>query len=250
MDYGNSQFTAVDVMDLLPSDFEETAVSDSTSAKQKKPAPYHYDNNQQPKRPPIPTATTTEKTLFTPMHPNLSLKLQNTTTPVINSSTLDSGSSMMLSQIDEGTHEEDLTISVNTNTTSTMTFETGEEDFTTSNLEVEQFLINPEEDVTPEVKHRKLLPNLDFYQVNVIDAKLPFEDNHFDFVMQRLVTASFTVSDWKNVMAELVRVTKPGGYIQLLEIDYNTFNLGPNGRKWESTRMYYIVYLFFLFYFP
>lgn len=238
MDYGNTQFTAVDVMDLLPHDFEETAISDcGVPTKQQKPAPYHYDNIQQPKTSPNPN---TEKTVFTPMHPNLSLKLQNTTTPVINSSTLDSGNSLALSQIGEATtNEEESSISALTNTTSTMTFETGEEDLAANNSENGQFIINPEEgleDVTREVKHRKLLPNLDFYQVNVIDAKLPFEDNQFDFVMQRLVTASFTVSDWKNVLAELVRVTKPGGYIQLLEIDYNTFNLGPNGRKWETTR--------------
>lgn len=235
MDYGNSQFTAVDVMDLLPPDFEETAISDGLPANQKKPALYHYDNIQQQKTSPNPNI---EKTVFTPMHPNLSLKLQNTTTPVINSSTLDSNSSLVLSQIGEATNEEEMSISAITNTTSTMTFETGEEDLAANSSEIEQFIINSEEgleDVTREVKHRKLLPNLDFYQVNVIDAKLPFEDNRFDFVMQRLVTASFTVSDWKNVLTELVRVTKPGGYIQLLEIDYNTFNLGPNGRKWETT---------------
>lgn len=85
-------------------------------------------------------------------------------------------------------------------------------------------------------KKRTLLHNLDFYQANVVSAKLPFADNHFDFVKQRLVTAAFTLADWKRVMAELVRVTKPGGYIELLEIDYNTHNLGPNGRKWERDR--------------
>jgi hypothetical protein len=218
MDYGSSNFTAVDVMDLLPPDFEETAITNNNNKET-----VLSDKKQHEQ------AITTS---FTPMHPNLSMKLQNTTTPVTESSTLDSSgtySNMMLSQIDESsTISKDEVASYTSLNSST----------TNNSNTVEQSHINSEEspDVTPDIKHRKLLPNLDFYQVNVIDVKLPFEDNHFDFVMQRLVTASFTVSDWKKVITELVRVTKPGGIIQLLEIDYNTFNLGPNGRRWESTR--------------
>lgn len=211
MDFGNSNFTAIDVMDLLPDDFEETAISQSNHSHTIKPPQHHFTNT----------------TSFTPMHPNLSLKLQNTTTPVTDSSTLSSTGScsniMFASNIEE--NQNDTSTSYNNSLSSS-----------TSILVDSCIEESPEKDVTPDIKHRKLLPNLDFYQVNVIDVKLPFEDNHFDFVMQRLVTASFTLSDWKNVISELVRVTKPGGFIQLLEIDYNTFNLGPNGRNWESTR--------------
>ncbi|KAI8346741.1 hypothetical protein BD560DRAFT_338656 [Blakeslea trispora] len=81
---------------------------------------------------------------------------------------------------------------------------------------------------------RKILPNLDFYEANVLNAELPFEDNQFDFVQLRLVTACFTLSDWQKAMKEAIRVTKPGGYIQLLEIDHYTYNLGGEGRQWET----------------
>jgi ubiquinone/menaquinone biosynthesis C-methylase UbiE len=92
-----------------------------------------------------------------------------------------------------------------------------------------------ENDVTGEtLNQRKVLNNLDFYQYNILEAGLPFEDNTFDFVMQQLVTAAFTVHDWVRVIREITRVTKPGGYIQLIEIDYHTFNLGPNGQEWET----------------
>jgi SAM-dependent methyltransferase len=208
LDYPNSQFTAVDILDLLPEDFEE-------EAKELDESDTNCANN----------------TLFTPMHPNLSTKLQNTTTPVIDSSTLDSSSysNHILSQTDDDT-----------------TFDSST--FTAASVDVAakigHLFINgvaaPE--VTPSlVVKRQLLKNLEFYQADVVDVGLPFPDNHFDFIKQHLVSSSFTVASWKKVMVELVRITKPGGYIQLLEIDYCTFNLGPKGRKWE-TQCKYIKY--------
>ena len=207
MDHPNSHFTAVDVSDLLPEDFEETAISNEnvlpTWASKQKP----------------PTSKNTRVT-FTPMHPNLSKRFQNTTTPVTESSTLDSS---ILSQIDE----------VSSMDFSQSGISSCHTDIQSYHDNVDGYTMDPKNHVIP---HRKLLANLDFFGVNVIDVGLPFPDDSFDFVMQRLVTASFTTSDWKRVVQELVRVTKPGGYIQLLEIDYNTFNLGPQGRQWETTR--------------
>lgn len=195
MDYKNSNFTVVDVLDLLPPDFEESAYSDNMD----------YSKIDSYK----------DRNAFTAMHPDLSMKLQSTTTPVVDSSTLDSGSSfsnILLSH--EGSNTFD-----STNSSKPERMETADHLFMAAQ---------------PPLNYRKLLANLDFYQMNVLDAKLPFQDNQFDFVKQQLVTASFTVADWKRVIEELVRVTKPGGFIQLVEIDYNTFNLGPKGRKWET----------------
>jgi SAM-dependent methyltransferase len=203
LDHPNSQFTAVDVLDLLPADFEQEAKN--------------LDH----------ALGTSNVASFTPMHPNLSTKLQNTTTPVIDSTALDSSScstNVLLSP-------------------ETSTFESSCTATTTSDIDIAakigHLFINgvaaPE--VTPpssSVVKRQLLKNLEFYQANVVDDGLPFPDNHFDFVKQHLVTTSFTITSWKKVMTELVRVTKPGGFIQLLEIDYNTFNLGPKGKKWEA----------------
>lgn len=223
LDYRNSHFTAVDVLDLLPVDFEETEnIASNEDGHEMKSPPTSVNN----------------ATIFTPMHPNLSSKLQNTTTPVIDSSTLDS--SLLLSQIAENASSNiSSSITLESSVISTSREEEEEEeeedDRDDKTLEIPLLLVNGEIQKPCETpKKRRLLHNLDFYQTNVVNTKLPFEDNHFDFVKQRLVTASFTVSDWKHVISELVRVTKPGGYIELLEIDYNTYNLGPNGRKWES----------------
>lgn len=182
IDFPKSQYTVVDIADLLPADFEEVAADDDDEL-------FGHKNNS---------------SLFTPMHPNLPKKFQDTVSPLDSDLTLDSNSSfsnVLLSRVDD-TYDSDCTQEV------------------------------IDDDLSP-LKHRKLLRNLDFYQTSIVDGQLPFPDDHFDFVKQRLVTASFTLADWKRVIEELVRVTKPGGYIQLLEIDYNTFNLGPNGKAWE-----------------
>ena len=46
---------------------------------------------------------------------------------------------------------------------------------------------------------------------------LPFADDQFDFVHQRLLVSGVPVAFWPSVVAELVRVTKPGGWIELVE---------------------------------
>jgi SAM-dependent methyltransferase len=46
---------------------------------------------------------------------------------------------------------------------------------------------------------------------------LPFPNNHFDFVHQRLLVSAIPADQWPAVLQELVRVTRPGGYIELAE---------------------------------
>ena len=44
---------------------------------------------------------------------------------------------------------------------------------------------------------------------------LPFEDNTFDYVFQRFQAACFRAHEWPIVIRELIRVVKPGGWIEL-----------------------------------
>jgi SAM-dependent methyltransferase len=46
---------------------------------------------------------------------------------------------------------------------------------------------------------------------------LPFLDHRFDFVHQRLLFAGVPVGAWPALVRELVRVTRPGGWIELVE---------------------------------
>ncbi|RUS18869.1 S-adenosyl-L-methionine-dependent methyltransferase [Endogone sp. FLAS-F59071] len=60
---------------------------------------------------------------------------------------------------------------------------------------------------------------------------LPFPDNTFDYVYQRFLTLSFTRKEWENVFNELVRVTKPGGWIECFEYDFELHRPGPRSKQ-------------------
>ncbi|KAL0095625.1 hypothetical protein F4703DRAFT_1729062 [Phycomyces blakesleeanus] len=83
-----------------------------------------------------------------------------------------------------------------------------------------------------EPTKKKILENLDFYIVKLPEDSLPFEDNTFDFVQQRMASSNYSLLEWKKIMTEMARVTKPGGYVQLLETDYLLHSLGPKGVLW------------------
>ncbi len=58
--------------------------------------------------------------------------------------------------------------------------------------------------------------NFVFVQGNVMDG-LPFAANNFDFVHQRLLILALPAEAWPRDMAELVRVTRPGGWVESVE---------------------------------
>ncbi|KAI8880407.1 S-adenosyl-L-methionine-dependent methyltransferase [Backusella circina FSU 941] len=59
--------------------------------------------------------------------------------------------------------------------------------------------------------------NVNFKQEDVLTG-LSFEDKTFDFVQMRLFGFQFNKAQWATSLKEAYRVTKPGGYIQLLEV--------------------------------
>lgn len=60
--------------------------------------------------------------------------------------------------------------------------------------------------------------NFAFIQGNMLEG-LPFADNSFDFTHQRLVTVALPTNQWARQIQELLRVTRPGGWIELVEGD-------------------------------
>ncbi|CAO3642133.1 unnamed protein product [Cunninghamella blakesleeana] len=61
---------------------------------------------------------------------------------------------------------------------------------------------------------------------------LEFEDNYFDLVIQRTGVFKFTKEVWENVISESIRVTKPGGYIEIVEPSHSYNDVGPNFSLW------------------
>ncbi len=68
--------------------------------------------------------------------------------------------------------------------------------------------------------------NYTFAPGNVLE-RLPFADNTFDFVHQRLLVAAIPAARWPAVIHELWRVTRPRGWVELVECGIDTFHSGP-----------------------
>jgi SAM-dependent methyltransferase len=56
---------------------------------------------------------------------------------------------------------------------------------------------------------------------------MPFADDRFDFVHQRFLLAGVPVRSWPAVVADLARVTRPGGWVELAEIPWEVEEAGP-----------------------
>jgi SAM-dependent methyltransferase len=81
-------------------------------------------------------------------------------------------------------------------------------------------------DVTCSSLPHPLPTNCLFCQANILQG-LPFPDQQFDFTHQRLLVAAIPTANWPGVVRELIRVTRPGGWIELLEIGETIQNAGP-----------------------
>jgi ubiquinone/menaquinone biosynthesis C-methylase UbiE len=78
-------------------------------------------------------------------------------------------------------------------------------------------------DSTPmEASRQRLGPsgqfpaNFHFQEANALKP-FPFDDDSFDFTHARLLAGFLPIKQWPAVLAEMVRVTRPGGYIELVE---------------------------------
>ncbi|KAL9549033.1 hypothetical protein MBANPS3_005397 [Mucor bainieri] len=77
--------------------------------------------------------------------------------------------------------------------------------------------------------------NVEFCVSNIAE-KIPFPDNTFDYIHQRLLILGLTNGDWDKALKELYRVLKPGGYIEIVEPDMQDMcNMGPLLRKAQYT---------------
>ncbi|CAG8700602.1 1427_t:CDS:2, partial [Funneliformis mosseae] len=85
-------------------------------------------------------------------------------------------------------------------------------------------------DISPVVPSTIKPRNINFVGGNVLEG-LPFEDNTFDFVHQRLLVAAIPLDKWQSVVNELVRILKPGGYLELMEIDIEFKPVGPSTKR-------------------
>jgi len=81
-------------------------------------------------------------------------------------------------------------------------------------------------DIKPLFPSAPTQPNCKFQVVDTLKG-LPFDDDAFDYVFQRIQTLSYPEKAWPNVIDELVRITKPGGVIEFVEIPFIIYDGGP-----------------------
>ncbi|EIW74917.1 S-adenosyl-L-methionine-dependent methyltransferase [Coniophora puteana RWD-64-598 SS2] len=79
-------------------------------------------------------------------------------------------------------------------------------------------------------------PNAHFLVQSTLD--MPAEwSNTFTLANQRMLVSAFSQKDWHRSAQETFRVLKPGGYVQLLELDarlHQVLALGPRSRRLEE----------------
>jgi len=70
----------------------------------------------------------------------------------------------------------------------------------------------------------------EFVRGNVLHG-LPFADGRFDFVHERLLVTGVPLAAWPALIAELVRVTRPGGWVELVEVPFEIERAGPAAQR-------------------
>lgn len=88
-------------------------------------------------------------------------------------------------------------------------------------------------DITPPTNLRPLFTALGASAANIsfvagdLLRPLPFPDGAFDFVHMRCMFADLPASRWPELLCELVRVTRPGGWIECIEPAEAVHDAGP-----------------------
>ncbi|CAG8515722.1 4573_t:CDS:2 [Funneliformis mosseae] len=79
--------------------------------------------------------------------------------------------------------------------------------------------------------------NVKFLKHNFLLNGIPYKDNTFDFIHMKIIMKYFTEAEWKTLMVpEIFRVCKPGGWIEIMDSDYEVFNIGPKTRNYHQAR--------------
>jgi SAM-dependent methyltransferase len=75
-------------------------------------------------------------------------------------------------------------------------------------------------------------PRYSFVKANVLEG-LPFRRDQFDLVHQRYLWGGVPLKSWPSLVKDLVRVTRPGGWVELTEGPCSAERMGP-----ATERMY------------
>ncbi|RIA89536.1 S-adenosyl-L-methionine-dependent methyltransferase [Glomus cerebriforme] len=86
----------------------------------------------------------------------------------------------------------------------------------------------------PSTINKNTPDNVVFLERNILDG-FPFPSETFDFVHQGFMNLAFTENQWQQVILDMVRITKPGGWIEITETDIETYFAGPLTKKFMKS---------------
>ncbi|KAK4166017.1 S-adenosyl-L-methionine-dependent methyltransferase [Cladorrhinum sp. PSN259] len=75
-------------------------------------------------------------------------------------------------------------------------------------------------DINPYPVPEDIPPNVDF-QVDDLNSPSTFPSNYFDLVNSRMMAGGIHRNRWANYMSDILRVLRPGGWCQMVEIYFN-----------------------------
>ncbi|KAL2109216.1 hypothetical protein VUR80DRAFT_2803 [Thermomyces stellatus] len=75
-------------------------------------------------------------------------------------------------------------------------------------------------DVCPHMFPEQYPPNFD-PQVDDLNGRFTFPSNHFDLVHSQMMADGIHANRWRQYIADIFRVTRPGGWCQMVEIYFN-----------------------------
>uniref|UniRef100_A0A1D1YN79 Malonyl-CoA O-methyltransferase BioC n=1 Tax=Anthurium amnicola TaxID=1678845 RepID=A0A1D1YN79_9ARAE len=81
--------------------------------------------------------------------------------------------------------------------------------------------------------------NLGFLEYNICNG-LPFQSATFNFIFQRSMTLSLTKSQWSIMLKEFSRTIKPGGWLELMELQINETYFTKTARKFQKALNTYL----------
>ncbi|KAH6895804.1 S-adenosyl-L-methionine-dependent methyltransferase [Thelonectria olida] len=75
-------------------------------------------------------------------------------------------------------------------------------------------------DVSPHMIPESPPDNLDL-QVDDLNGRFTFQSNYFDVVHSQMMAGGIHANRWRSYMRDIFRVTRPGGWCQMVEIYFN-----------------------------
>ncbi|KAL0089721.1 S-adenosyl-L-methionine-dependent methyltransferase [Phycomyces blakesleeanus] len=85
-------------------------------------------------------------------------------------------------------------------------------------------------DIANVFPNDNLPPNVSF-SIMDISKPLDFKDNSLDFVNSRLLLGGLKKEKWATMLTEWYRIVKPGGIVQLMEVDFMAADIVPGAER-------------------